>query len=71
MSEKAPDSAASLRHWEMALSRWENEGGAGPAGAQRGAVTTEAQPKTDHLTNDELSSSDRVHGDSDLCPRAV
>src|SRR5712675_1807013 len=38
MSKKKPNSATSLRQWQMALSRWDNEGGAGPAGLQGGSV---------------------------------
>jgi len=38
----------------MALSRWDNEGGAGPAGPQGGSVSAEAPSKIPELTNAEL-----------------
>jgi hypothetical protein len=53
MPDKEPDSAA-LRQHQMALSRWDNEGGAGPAGPQAGAVSAEAQSEIPQLTNAEL-----------------
>jgi hypothetical protein len=61
MSEAESRSAASLRQWQMALSRWDNEGGAGPAGSQRGAVSGEAQSKILQLTNAELMQLGSVH----------
>jgi hypothetical protein len=45
----------------MALSRWDNEGGAGPAGPQQGAVSSEAQSKILQLTNAELAQLGSVH----------
>ncbi len=54
MSEVEPGSAASLRQWQMALSRWDNEGGAGPAGPQEEAASIEAQSAIPQLTNAEL-----------------
>lgn len=54
MSEKKPDSSTSLRQWQMALSRWDNEGGAGPAGPQGGSVSAEAQFEIPRLTNAEI-----------------
>jgi hypothetical protein len=54
MPDKEPDSAASLRQHQMALSRWDNEGGAGPSGPQGGSVSAEAQSGIPELTNAEL-----------------
>jgi hypothetical protein len=53
MPDKEPDSAASVRQRQMALSRWDNEGGAGPGGPQGGSVS-EAQSEIPALTNAEL-----------------
>jgi hypothetical protein len=38
----------------MALSRWDNEGGAGPYGPQKGPASGEVQSKTPELTNADL-----------------
>ena len=54
MPDKKPDSAASSRQRQMALSRWDNEGGAGPGGPQGESVAAEAQSQTPALTNAEL-----------------
>jgi len=54
MPDKEPDSAASLRQRQMALSRWDNEGGAGPGGPQGGSVSAEARSEIPELTNAEL-----------------
>lgn len=54
MPDKKPDSAASSRQRQMALSRWDNEGGAGPGGPQGGSVAAEAQSQIPALTNAEL-----------------
>ena len=54
MPDKEPDSTASSRQRQMALSRWDNEGGAGPGGPQGGSVPAEAQPEIPALTNAEL-----------------
>ena len=54
MPDKEPDSAASVRQRQMALSRWDNEGGAGPGGPQGGSVSAEAQSEIPALTNAEL-----------------
>jgi hypothetical protein len=56
MPDKEPDSAASLRQRQsqLALSRWDNEGGAGPGGPQGGSVSAEAQSGIPELTNAEL-----------------
>jgi hypothetical protein len=54
MPDKEPDSATSLRQCQMALSRWDNEGGAGPAGPQGGSVSAEAPSEIPELTNADL-----------------
>jgi hypothetical protein len=54
MPDKEPDSAASVRQRQMALSRWDNEGGAGPGGLQGGSASAEAQSEIPALTNAEL-----------------
>jgi hypothetical protein len=54
MPDKKPDSAASSRQRQMALSRWDNEGGAGPGGPQGGSVAADAQSQAPALTNAEL-----------------
>ena len=54
MPDKEPESAASSRQRQMALSRWDNEGGAGPRGPQGESVAAEAQPEIPALTNAEL-----------------
>ena len=38
----------------MALSRWDNEGGAGPLGPQKGRFSSDAQSEVPELTNAEL-----------------
>ena len=38
----------------MALSRWDNEGGAGPCGPQEGQISAQAQSEVPELTNAEL-----------------
>jgi hypothetical protein len=52
MSEIESGSAA--LQYQMALSRWDNEGGAGPAGPHRGVVSIVAPSETLRLTNAEL-----------------
>ena len=54
MSDLKPESLASSRQRQMALSRWDNEGGAGPRGPQAGQVSTEAPSEVPELTNAEL-----------------
>jgi hypothetical protein len=54
MSEKKPDPAAPLRQYQGAISRWDTEGGAGPAGPQGGSVSAEAQSAIPELTNAEI-----------------
>ena len=54
MSDKETDSAASLRQRQLALSRWDNEGGAGPRGPQGASVPAETPYEIPQLTNAEL-----------------
>jgi hypothetical protein len=54
MPDKKPDPTASSRQRQAALSRWENEGGAGPGGPQGESLAAEAQPEIPALTNAEL-----------------
>jgi len=54
MSDKEMDSAASLRQRQLALSRWDNEGGAGPRGPQGASVPAETPSEIPQLTNAEL-----------------
>jgi hypothetical protein len=62
MSEIRSGSAASLRERQMALSRWDNEGGAGPARPHaRPVCTLAAQSRILNLTNAELVQLGSVH----------
>lgn len=54
MSDLKPESLASSQQRQMALSRWDNEGGAGPCGPQEGQISPEAQFEVPELTNAEL-----------------
>jgi hypothetical protein len=54
MPDKKPHPTACSRQHRMALSRWENEGGAGPGGPQGGSFAAEVQSETPALTNVEL-----------------
>jgi hypothetical protein len=54
MSDKEPDSAASSRQRQLALSRWDNEGGAGPRGPQSASSSAETPSEIPQLTNVEL-----------------
>ena len=54
MPDKKPDPPASSRQRRMALSRWENEGGAGPGEPPGGSVAAAAQSTAPALTNVEL-----------------
>jgi hypothetical protein len=54
MPRKKPQSATSSRQWQIALSRWDTEGGAGPGGPQGGSVSADAPSKIPELTNAEL-----------------
>jgi len=54
MSDSKPESLASSQQRQLALSRWDNEGGAGPRGPQEGQISAEAQSEVPELTNAEL-----------------
>jgi hypothetical protein len=54
MAEVKPDSPDFSRQRQMALSRWDNEGGAGPCGPQGGQIPGAAQSEVPELTNAEL-----------------
>ena len=54
MPDKEPDPAAALRQRQRALSRWDNEGGAGPGGPQGESAFAEARSDVPPLTNAEL-----------------
>jgi hypothetical protein len=54
MADVKLDSPDSSRQRQRALSRWENEGGAGPDGPQVSQISTEAKPEVPDLTNAEL-----------------
>jgi hypothetical protein len=54
MADVKPDSLDPSQQRQMALSRWDNEGGAGPCGPQEGQVSAEAQSDVPELTNVEL-----------------
>ena len=54
MSDLKPGSLDPSQQRQMALSRWDNEGGAGPCGSQEGQISAEAQSEVPDLTNAEL-----------------
>jgi hypothetical protein len=54
MPDRKPDCLDPSQQRQMALSRWDNEGGAGPRRAQRGLISGEAQSEVPELTNAEL-----------------
>ena len=54
MADVKPDSLDPSQQRQMALSRWDNEGGAGPCGPREGQISAEAQSETPELTNAEL-----------------
>jgi hypothetical protein len=54
MADVKPDSLDPSQQRQMALSRWDNEGGAGPRGPQEGQISAEAQSDVPELTNVEL-----------------
>ena len=47
-------SLASSQQHQMALSRWDNEGGAGPCGPRGAQISAKAQSEAPELTNAEL-----------------
>src|SRR6185437_16392850 len=54
MSNSKSESLASSQERQMALSRWDNEGGAGPCGPQEGRLPQVAQSEVPELSNAEL-----------------
>jgi hypothetical protein len=54
MSDLKPDSLTSSQQREIALSRWDNEGGAGPYGPQKAEIPGEVRSEVPALTNAEL-----------------
>ena len=54
MPDFKPESLASSQQYQAALSRWDNEGGAGPCGPRGGPMSAEAQSEAPELTNAEL-----------------
>ena len=54
MADVKPDSIDHSQRRQMALSRWDNEGGAGPCGPQEGETSAAAQSEVPELTNAEL-----------------
>ena len=54
MSDLKPEPLPSWQQYQTALSRWDNEGGAGPCGPQKTQVSAEAQSELPELTNAEL-----------------
>ncbi len=54
MSDFKSDWSDRSRQRQMALSRWDNEGGAGPCGPQASQVSEEPQSEVPELTNVEL-----------------
>ena len=54
MPGKKPDFVDPSQQQQMALSRWDTEGGAGPSGPQEGSTSGDVQSKVAPLTNAEL-----------------
>jgi len=54
MTEVKPDSVKHTQQRQMALSRWDNEGGAGPCGPQKIQISAAMQSEIPELTNAEL-----------------
>lgn len=54
MPEEKPSLADTLHQRQMALSRWDNEGGAGPSGLQQNSIPGDAPRAVPELTNAEL-----------------
>ena len=54
MPDKKPDFIDPSHQRQMALSRWDNEGGAGPCGPQEGLMSGEVQSEVPELTDAEL-----------------
>jgi hypothetical protein len=54
MPDRKPDLLDPSQQHQLALSRWDNEGGAGPHRPQEGLISGEVQPEVPQLTNAEL-----------------
>jgi hypothetical protein len=54
MSDLRPELSDPSRQRQMALSRWDNEGGAGLCGPQQGRISEQAPFEVPELTNAEL-----------------
>jgi hypothetical protein len=54
MPDKMPDSLDPSQQRQLALSRWDNEGGAGPHRPQEGLICGDVQSQVPELTNSEL-----------------
>jgi hypothetical protein len=54
MPDSKPELSVSSEERQIALSTWENEGGAGPRGPQEGPISGAAQSEVPELTNAEL-----------------
>jgi hypothetical protein len=54
LPEEKPSLADTLHQRQMALSRWDNEGGAGPSGLQQDSIAGDAPRAVPELTNAEL-----------------
>jgi hypothetical protein len=54
MPDGSPDFVESRQQRQMALSRWDNEGGAGPRRPQKDLNSDEVQSEVPQLTNAEL-----------------
>jgi hypothetical protein len=54
MTDEKPDVSDPSQQRQRALSRWDNDGGAGPLGPQNGVVSSGVHPQIPELTNAEL-----------------
>jgi len=54
MPDRKPDLLDASQQYQLALSRWDNEGGAGPHRPQEALISGEVQPEVPQLTNAEL-----------------
>ena len=54
MPDRKPDFVDLSEQRQRALSRWDNEGGAGPLGPQNGEIPSDVQREIPELTNAEL-----------------
>ncbi len=54
MPDRKPNFIDLPHQQQMALSRWDNEGGAGPRGPQAGLISDEVESEVPQLTNSDL-----------------